>query len=64
MCVGWAGGKKGRTTREQVKVELGLLAVDGRDDGVAGVVSACAAGADIDLAGEDVDKFSLSCGAS
>jgi hypothetical protein len=44
-----------------VKVELGLFAVDGRDDGVAGVVSAGAARADVDLASEDVDKLSLAC---
>lgn len=44
-----------RTTREQVKVELCLFAVDRGDNGVAGVVSTGAPGADVDLAGEDVD---------
>lgn len=55
-------GKEKRTGREKVEVELGLDALDGRDDGVAGVVSSSAAGADIGFSGEDVDKLALACG--
>lgn len=55
------GTRGGLTTREEVKVEFGLFAVDGRDDGVAGVVAAGAPRADVDLAREDINKLSLAC---
>ena len=55
------GTREGLTAREEVKVEFGLFAVDGRDDGVAGVVAAGAPRADVELAREDINKLSLAC---
>jgi hypothetical protein len=47
-----------------VEVELGLDALDGSNDGVAGVVSSGATRADVGLSSEDVDKLALACGQS
>lgn len=41
------------------KVSGDLLRADGHDDGMTGVVPACATGADIGVGSEDVNELSL-----